>query len=227
MDIQDGEDILFGVFGAGGFAREVMPFARMQIARLMDKTPGARYRLVHIETAPSKTEVNGSRIMSEQDFFAEDADRKFFNIAIGSSKAREEISRAFIGNGVQPLSLFAPSAINYDGNELGEGAVICDNCMITSNARIGKFFQSNIYSYVAHDCEIGDFVTFAPRVNCNGNVRIEDHAYIGTGAVLRQGAAGKPLVIGEGAVVGMGAVVTKDVAPFTTVVGNPARPLQK
>ncbi len=164
--------------------------------------------------------------MSEEEFLADGSDHKFFGIAIGNSKAREEIGRTFIENGVRPLSLFAPTAISYDGNEIGEGAVICDNCMITSNARIGKFFQSNIYSYVAHDCMIGDFVTFAPRVNCNGNVRIEDHAYIGTGAVLRQGAAGKPLVIGEGAVVGMGAVVTKDVAPFTTVVGNPARPLQ-
>lgn len=110
---------------------------------------------------------------------------------------------------------------------MGVGAVMCENVMVTSNVKIGKYFQGNIYSYIAHDCQIGDFVTFAPRVSCNGNVRIEDHAYIGTGAVLRQGTADKPLVIGEGAVVGMGAVVTKDVAPHTTVVGNPARPFQK
>ena len=48
---------------------------------------------------------------------------------------------------------------------------------------------------------------------------------IGTGAVLRQGQPGQPLVIGRGAVVGMGAVVTKSVPPGATVVGNPARPL--
>ncbi len=37
----------------------------------------------------------------------------------------------------------------------------------------------------------------------------EDHAYIGTGAVIKQGTPDQPLVIGKGAVVGMGAVVTK------------------
>ena len=76
---------------------------------------------------------------------------------------------------------------------------------------------------MAHDCLIGDFVTLAPGVHCNGNVVIEDHAYIGTGAVIKQGQPGQPLVIGRGAVVGMGAVVTRDVPACTTVVGNPAK----
>jgi acetyltransferase-like isoleucine patch superfamily enzyme len=72
---------------------------------------------------------------------------------------------------------------------------------------------------------IGDFVTLAPGAKINGNVVVQDHAYIGTGAMIRQGRPGEPLVIGEGAIVGMGAVVTRSVPPGVTVVGNPARPL--
>ena len=83
------------------------------------------------------------------------------------------------------------------------------------------------YTHVAHDCVIGDYVTFAPGVKCNGNIHIEDHAYIGTGAVIKQGTPDKPLVIGKGAIVGMGAVVTKSVPAGVTVVGNPARILEK
>ena len=74
---------------------------------------------------------------------------------------------------------------------------------------------------------IGNFVTFAPSVKCNGNVIIEDHAYIGTGAVIKQGKSNKPLKIGFGAVVGMGAVVTENIPPQVTVIGNPARRLIK
>ena len=114
-----------------------------------------------------------------------------------------------------------------DDVKIGEGAILTAFVTLTSNIRIGRYFQANIYSYVAHDCVIGDFVTFAPCVRCNGNVHIEDHAYIGTGAIIKQGNPGRPIRIGRGAVVGMGAVVTKDVPAGLTVVGNPARPLTK
>jgi hypothetical protein len=45
--------------------------------------------------------------------------------------------------------------------------------------------------------------------------------WIGHGAVIMPG-----VTIGTGAVVGAGAVVTKDVPPYTIVVGVPARPLR-
>ena len=51
---------------------------------------------------------------------------------------------------------------------------------------------------------------------------IGDGAYVGSGALIRQG-----ITIGAGAVVGMGAVVVRDVAPGETVVGNPARVLRR
>ena len=117
----------------------------------------------------------------------------------------------------------AANTLIMDSVEVGIGSILSSFVHLTSNIKIGKFFQANIYSYVAHDCIIGDFVTFAPRVMCNGNVVVEDHAYIGTGAVIKQGQPGNPLVIGEGSVVGMGAVVTKSVPRGAVVVGNPAR----
>lgn len=213
-----GNKFVFGIYGAGGFAREVMPFARncqSILARSgLDSLPSRH--IYFIETNPQKTEVNGIPLISEEEFFALECDERLFNVAIADSKARERIASECIAKGAMPVLVQSPDSIIYDGNFIGEGAIICANSIVTSNAKIGKFFHSNIYSYVAHDCVIGDFVTFAPRVHCNGNVHIHNHAYIGTCAVIKQGSSSKPLVVGEGAIIGMGAIVTKDVLPYTT-----------
>ena len=114
-----------------------------------------------------------------------------------------------------------------DAVETAAGAALSPFVTIGSNVKIGQCFHANLYSYVEHDCIIGDYVTFAPGVKCNGNIHIQDHAYIGAGAIIKQGTPDQPLIIGTGAIVGMGAVVTKSVPAGVTVVGNPARILQR
>lgn len=216
--------VIFGLFGAGGFAREVMPIVGKDSLSRSDHND---MELYFVEMEPEYSEINGYDVISEEQFFSIQCKEKFFNIAIGDSKLREIIANKCIMNGAKPLHLNSKKCTIDDFNQIGDGAILCHNTIVTSNAKIGRFFHANIFSYVAHDCVIGDFVTFAPSVHCNGNVHIHDHAYIGTNVVIKQGSPSKPLVIGEGAVIGMGAVVTKDVPPYTTVVGNPAKPFVK
>ena len=114
-----------------------------------------------------------------------------------------------------------------DKVDIGGGAVLSPFVTITSNIRIGKSLHANIYSYIAHDCIVGNYVTLAPGAKINGNIIIEDYAYIGTGAIIKQGVPSKPIVIGKGSVVGMGAVVTRSVPAGKVVVGNPAKIFDK
>jgi len=217
---------VFGLFGVGGFAREVMPCALEVLARVFPEN-NRRNGVYFVDSNPAEKEVNGIPVISEEEFFLLDCEERLFNITIADSSVRARVAAECLAKGAKPLSVVSNQALRYDANEVGEGAILCAFSMITSNAKIGRFFHSNLFSYVAHDCQIGDFVTFAPAVRCNGNVHVHDHVYIGTGAVLKQGLPGKPLVIGAGAVIGMGAVVTRDVPPNMTVVGNPAKPFLK
>lgn len=212
---------MFAVYGASGCGRSVMSLAREQLAR--KGIPPER--LVFIDDYAEAPVLNGQRILCYDAFLSVAASVRYVVLAIADGSVRERLAARCVADGLQPWTVRAANVVEMDAVEIGEGAILCPFVTITSNIRIGRHFHANIYSYVEHDCIIGDYVTFAPGVKCNGNVVIEDHVYIGTGAIIRQGKPGCPLVIGKRAIVGMGAVATKDVPPGTTVVGNPAKPL--
>ncbi len=67
-----------------------------------------------------------------------------------------------------------------------------------------------------------DFATLSPGVHLAGHVRVEEGAFLGTGACVIP-----RMRIGAHAVVGAGAVVIRNVAPGQTVFGNPARSLRR
>lgn len=211
---------LIGIYGASGFGREVMPVARAQFG--LDNTT-----YVFLDDGDCGSSCNGYDVLSWAQFLERPEGERLVTLAIADGAIRESLAERSAQAGVEVCHVAAPNVWMGDDIVLGPGAILQPFVTLTSNVRIGSCFHANIYSYVAHDCVIGDFVTFAPQVQCNGNVHIADHAYVGTGAIIRQGRPDKPLVIGAGAVIGMGAVVTKDVPPGTTVIGNPARVMEK
>lgn len=217
------DSTLYAVYGVSGFGRQVMPIARHMLLE-QNISPS---QLVFIDDNPAQEIINGHRVMLYDDFLATTASKKYISIAIGNSVIREKLVNKCSTDGILPWYIKANNTVITDEVSIGEGAILSHFTLLTCNITIGKYFHANHYSHVSHDCIIGDYVTFAPGVRCNGNIIIEDHAYIGTGAVIKQGKPGEPLIIGRGAVVGMGAVVTKNVPAGTTVVGNPAKPLIK
>ena len=215
---------LYGVVGAGGFGREVMPLAVEMLA--VSRT--RNFELVFVvEGLTADTTVDGHRIISKESFITHRTGERYFNIAIADAVTRMRIAAELLGHGGKPFQISAPNSVVLGSNKIGEGAILCPFVTIGPNVKTGCFFHANVYSYVAHDCLIGDYVTFAPKVACGGGVIVEDFAYLGAGAIVRQSSPGRPIIIGKGAVVGMGAVVTKSVAPYAVVVGNPAKPLTK
>ena len=209
----------YAIFGASGFGKEVMPLLREQIK-------GKGY-LCFIDDNSSVKILNGFDVLRYSDFLQLEYENKYVSIAVADNTIRETLVRRLKEDGISILTVKAKNIMILNDVSIGQGAILCAFTTLTSNVKIGNFFHANLYSYVAHDCVIGDFVTFAPGVKCNGNVVIEDYAHIGTGAIIKQGSAIKPLTIGEGAVVGMGAVVTKSVKAGDVVIGNPAKSIKR
>lgn len=130
----------------------------------------------------------------------------------------------------------------------GKNVYIGKGCFFTyKNISIGNNVQ------IGHRCifqsthgliSIGNHVMFGPEVHIHGGnhitnivgkymdeiekksndgvVVVEDDVWIGAKAIVLEN-----VTIGKGSVVGAGAVVTKNVPPYSIVVGNPAMVVKK
>lgn len=101
--------------------------------------------------------------------------------------------------------------------EMGSYVAVDDEVNLYSAAKITIGTKVAI-SREAFICTASHDITKPNRPLVTAPIKIEDGVWIGARAILLPG-----VTIGEGAVVAAGAVVTKDVAPWTVVGGNPAR----
>lgn len=209
--------ITYAFYSAGGYARETLAGFIAATASGPDD-----FEVVFIDDDPQQGEIHGCRVLTYDE--ALEIKNLRINVAFADPALRRRKVERCEQDGLRFFSSIAPTVIIGKGVEIGEGAIFSHYSMVTADAKIGRHFHCNIYSYVAHDCIVGDYVTFAPRVSLNGRIKVEDRVYIGSDATFLPGKPDKFLTIGEGAVVGAGAVVTKDVEPGAVVVGNPGKP---
>ncbi len=118
-----------------------------------------------------------------------------------------------------------PYAHIRGGSVIGEGVHI-GNFAELKNTSMGRDAKSGHFSYLG-DATVGHGVNIGAgtiTANYDGEKKnpttIGDGAFVGSDTILVA-----PVTVAEGARTGAGSVVTKDVAPGTTVVGIPARPI--
>lgn len=193
------------IFGAGGFTLQILP--------ILDMVRASGREVIIIDDRPLPP-VHGYPVRSA-DQLSKGAS---YAVAIASGMIRKRVVDR-IGT-VCFETLIADRALVSARATLGNGSIICDQMIVEASVTIGRHFHGNIFSYIAHECIIGDYVTFAPRVSCNGNVHIGDFVQVGTGVSIRQGTPERPLRIGTGAVLQMGCVITRDVEDHALVRAN-------
>ncbi|WP_280278183.1 acyltransferase [Sphingomonas sp. CBMAI 2297] len=150
------------------------------------------------------------------------------------------------------LEAFVHASAIAPGERIGAGTRVWQYVVILDGASVGRDCNICAHVFIENDVTIGDRVTIKSGVQLWDGLDVSDDVFIGPnvtftndrhprsgnrdftiertrlgkGCSIGGGAVILPgLVIGEGAMVGAGAVVTRDVAPGTTVVGNPARPI--
>ena len=137
--------------------------------------------------------------------------------------------KTFIGKGtkVWPFASIGsePQDLKYSGEEttltIGQNNFIREGVSISigtdgggGNTIIGNNCLFMLGSHVGHDCELGDNIVIANNSAIAGHVIIEDNVIIGGLVGVHQFCR-----IGEGSMIGAHAMVSKDVIPFSMIVG--------
>jgi len=196
------------IAGAGGVGREALDVAlaagRAVAGFLDDAAAGTQVRGLDV-VEPGALAVGGS-----------------FLVAIGSPATRLAVAQRLARAGGVAAILVHPRAIVGPLTDIARGGLVSGGAYISSSVTLGPHTQVHYNATVGHDCVLEEGATVLPGANVAGTVHLGRAVTIGSGAIVLQG-----LTIGEGATVGAGAVVTKDVVPGATVVGSPARPIDR
>ena len=149
-----------------------------------------------------------------------------------------------------PNVYFFPTANVSENAEIGAGTKIWQNVQVREGAIIGKNCNISKDVYIDFNVLIGNNCKIQNGVSIFHGVTIEDDVFVGPNAtftndkiprsfnmewsviptLIKKGSsigANATIVcgvtVGEYAMVAAGSVVTKDVIPYSLVVGNPAR----
>lgn len=136
---------------------------------------------------------------------------------------------------------------NINQSNIGFGTYIGCKCNL-SESRIGRFSSiASGVNIIRGQHPVSEFITTCPAFyshECGGGfsyvrrsyyspyryankkrkfvIDIGNDVWIGKNAMIMEG-----ITIGDGAIVGAGALITKDVAPYSVVVGVPAKEIKK
>lgn len=172
--------------------------ARLSVARRSAVVvgAGARVNWLGIRARPPARLAIGSGSIFDGSIAA---DRDGAAVVIGA--------RTFVGNS----SLVTAASI-----VIGDDVLISWGCTIVDH-------DSHSLEWSRRAADVTDYLDGRKdwRAVNIGPVQIQDKAWIGFNVIVLKG-----VTIGTGAVVAAGSVVTRDVAPYTLVGGNPAKPIR-
>ncbi|MEO8413530.1 MAG: acetyltransferase [Ginsengibacter sp.] len=206
------------IIGAGGHAKELLDILNFNgeeeiffyddVARNSDSKLFNTYRIL--------------KNTKEAAAYFQEGDKRFL-LGTGGTKIRKVLADKFGLLGGKISQVISKRAyISAFDVFIGEGVNIMHNVTIEPSVTVGKGSLINLNSTIHHDSSIGEYCEIGPGVCITGNCRIGDFTFIGSGVIITPN-----ITVGNNVVIGAGSVVTNDIQDNTTVVGIPAKALNK
>jgi sugar O-acyltransferase (sialic acid O-acetyltransferase NeuD family) len=205
------------IYGAGGLGREMLS--------MLSALPQWEVKGFYDDGIAQGTIVKKYPVLGGLEALLHHQRHRYVVLAMGDPVLKARVAVALAANHhLEFPVLLHPQAIIQDRDSIffGSGAVLTAGVIITTDVEIGDHVLLNLNCTIGHDVTIGECSSLMPGVNIAGGVTIGQQVMIGSGANILNG-----ITLGDGVRIGSGAVVTKDVLSGDTVVGVPAKKVEK
>jgi sugar O-acyltransferase (sialic acid O-acetyltransferase NeuD family) len=207
------------IIGAGGSGREVL-----EILKDRNRVDGTWDIVGFIDEAPELKGqiINGYPVLGGLDWLEKQSDKPACICSVNSCDARKKLVEKMEKINAEFVNVIHPAAHIGDTVVLGRDIIVYAGSLLTANITVGDHVHINFSNGIGHDVVIGPYCTISGLVNVNGNVKLGEGVFIGSGATIVPDRS-----IGNWAKIGAGAVVIDDIPEGVTAVGVPARPIKK
>ena len=148
------EKVRIGIYGGGGFGREV--------AWLVEEThwPERRYEFVGFIDDDRRLvqKINGYPVFTLAHVAKTFPDTRIV-LAVGDPNIRQQLAKKVSEAHLIFETLIHPNVVRSSSVNLGIGSIVCAGCVLTTNIVLGQHVIVIYGSSIGHDVSIGDFST--------------------------------------------------------------------
>ena len=201
------------VVGAGGFGREVWPWAR---AAWPDRAAAVAGFLA-AGTTPGERPGDMPPVIGDPATFVPGRGDGLI-LAIGIPDVRRRVAETLLDRGGTFLTLIHPAAIVVPTASIETGSVICPFAVVSDAARVGRCVLLNYHASLGHDASAGDFAVLSPYAALGGCAHVAEDVFLGMHAAVGPGRR-----IGPRSKVSANSCALADAPADSIVFGAPGR----
>ncbi len=207
------------ICGAGGHGAEI----KMIIEDINDELP--KWELVGFfdPALPKGSTVHGLPVLGNDEDLVKVNESLDIVIAMGDTAIRAKVFEKISQNkAISFPALVHPKAYVARSAVLEGGVVLFPFSFVSCHVVLGKAVLLNCAAQVGHHVRVGDYSMIMPHSVVLGDVTVGQQVLLGANSTVLQG-----LKIDDNVVVGTGSVVLQSVPGGATVLGNPARTINR
>jgi sugar O-acyltransferase (sialic acid O-acetyltransferase NeuD family) len=140
-------------------------------------------------------------------------------VAIGYVKCnyyRELVCNKVKEAGYSLTNYISPNSICFEGVELGENILLCDNVFVGHGSRLEDGAILSVGCTLSHENYVGKYSFISSAVVFGGHAKVMNNCFVGLHSTVRDS-----VVIEKYNIVGSGTNVIKSTEPFSVTIGNP------